>query len=526
MKTYIQTLLVFFLFISCSKDIEPEVIPNYNLKVTVTPSEGGTVTPSDGNYPSGSVVKLTGVPVEGWEFESWSGDYEGTENPINITVDKEKTLTLKFSKKQELFVSKSPIYTYPNNTVGQIINSHYFPGMYINTEYANQHIDSIDWPTYEYRFAGRDGVYLDYNDDSKLDFFGFLTNFDINWSVNKGKFILIDNILNDSRTKKYYDTDMNHGGTFQLNDFNNDGKQDVMISSQNNHLNGDGGQSNNLPVKIIYFNNDGTKSEQLVGNPMGIHDSACGDVDNDGDVDLLVWLFSDPNITARPYLYLNDGNGNFNLTDNFQSFNGLQSILENEGPFPTTTVELFDINSDGFLDIIIASGLHENITNVDGAIKIYWGNGTGKFDLLNNYTDLPNTSITNFSIAQIILGFTFFDYDNDGDYDIVCSGTPNYGGYFIQLYEQTSKGIFKDVTTSIFDKWNDYISGPLDQYGHPTGVDGDFPNFYNLRIYDKNGDGLYDIVPDNLATWGGYQYVSNLYWENIGGSFIRKKENY
>ena len=111
MKTYIQTLLVFFLFISCSKDIEPEVIPNYNLKVTVTPSEGGTVTPSDGNYPSGSVVKLTGVPVEGWEFESWSGDYEGTENPINITVDKEKTLTLKFSKKQELFVSKSPIYT-------------------------------------------------------------------------------------------------------------------------------------------------------------------------------------------------------------------------------------------------------------------------------------------------------------------------------------------------------------------------------------------------------------------------------
>ena len=108
----------------------------------------------------------------------------------------------------------------------------------------------------------------------------------------------------------------------------------------------------------------------------------------------------------------------------------------------------------------------------------------------------------------------------------MCSGTPNYGGYFIQLYEQTSKGIFKDVTTSIFDKWNDYISGPLDQYGHPTGVDGDFPNFYNLRIYDKNGDGLYDIVPDNLATWGGYQYVSNLYWENIGGSFIRKKENY
>jgi surface protein len=47
-------------------------------------------------YPSGTVVELTPIPKEGWEFDSWSGDLDGYKVPQNIVIDKEKKVTAKF----------------------------------------------------------------------------------------------------------------------------------------------------------------------------------------------------------------------------------------------------------------------------------------------------------------------------------------------------------------------------------------------------------------------------------------------
>jgi len=75
---------------------------NYSLTIIV---EGeGTVTEeiiqakSAGDYPSGTIVKLTAVPSEGWEFDEWVGDYVGEENPIQIAVNEPKSLTAKFNR--------------------------------------------------------------------------------------------------------------------------------------------------------------------------------------------------------------------------------------------------------------------------------------------------------------------------------------------------------------------------------------------------------------------------------------------
>jgi uncharacterized protein (TIGR02145 family) len=51
------------------------------------------------DYPYQTVVELTPVPDNGWRFVEWSGDLSGNEAPKQITVDKEKTVTAKFERK-------------------------------------------------------------------------------------------------------------------------------------------------------------------------------------------------------------------------------------------------------------------------------------------------------------------------------------------------------------------------------------------------------------------------------------------
>ncbi|MBN1458883.1 MAG: S-layer homology domain-containing protein [Armatimonadetes bacterium] len=67
----------------------------YTLNVTVTPSGAGAVA-GGGSYPSGVVATVTAIPHDGWEFLSWTGDASGSENPLTITIDGNKSISAKF----------------------------------------------------------------------------------------------------------------------------------------------------------------------------------------------------------------------------------------------------------------------------------------------------------------------------------------------------------------------------------------------------------------------------------------------
>ena len=53
------------------------------------------------DYDSGTTVKLTAVPKEGWVFVEWTGDLKGNINPQVLTVFQEKNVSASFVKKEQ-----------------------------------------------------------------------------------------------------------------------------------------------------------------------------------------------------------------------------------------------------------------------------------------------------------------------------------------------------------------------------------------------------------------------------------------
>ncbi len=77
----------------------------YNLDVSVLPSTGGTVTGTGIDCPgdcqeagieAGTAMTLTATPATGYLFGNWSGDLSSTENPLNFTLDMDKSLEAVF----------------------------------------------------------------------------------------------------------------------------------------------------------------------------------------------------------------------------------------------------------------------------------------------------------------------------------------------------------------------------------------------------------------------------------------------
>ena len=54
------------------------------------------------DYNSGSVVRLTAVPSNGWSFLEWSGGASGFENPIDIDINQPKNISATFEAISEI----------------------------------------------------------------------------------------------------------------------------------------------------------------------------------------------------------------------------------------------------------------------------------------------------------------------------------------------------------------------------------------------------------------------------------------
>ncbi len=77
----------------------------YQLETVILPEQGGNVSvsprPQDGVYEEDQQVTLTASPEEGYIFEQWSGGVNSQNNPVTLTMDRDKRVFAIFTPEAE-----------------------------------------------------------------------------------------------------------------------------------------------------------------------------------------------------------------------------------------------------------------------------------------------------------------------------------------------------------------------------------------------------------------------------------------
>ena len=189
-------------------------------------------------------------------------------------------------------------------------------------------------------------------------------------------------------------------------DYDNDGDLDLFVSNDSTpnvlfQNNGDGSFTDVALLAGVAYNADG---DEEAG--MGVD---FGDIDNDGDSDLIVTSFFAETIT----LYRNDGLGTF--TD-FTVLAGLAAPTINSVGFGT---RFLDYDNDGDLDLFVANGHvypHISLIPAGGTYRqsnqLFRNTGNGRF------VDVTVQSGPGMAVKKASRGACLGDYDDDGDVDI------------------------------------------------------------------------------------------------------------
>jgi hypothetical protein len=258
------------------------------------------------------------------------------------------------------------------------------------------------------------------------------------------------------------------GGGISFFDFDNDGWDDLTISSES-------GQ----PVRF-FKNNAGTFSEIyliFIDDLFETKTVQWVDFDNDGDFDLFVTSNIDHN-----NLYENNGNFEFNIITETA---GLTTLDHR-----TFGASWGDYNNDGWLDLFILSRNFDDQTYHN---MLYKNNGDATF---TNVTESSGFSIVNYASFCAV----FMDYNNDGWQDIYISNDKynfsnllyknNGDGSFTEIGAATGTNIAIESMTTTIGDYNKY--GWLDIY---------ISNTQEGNVFFKNnGNGSFtDIASENVT---------------------------
>jgi FG-GAP-like repeat len=241
---------------------------------------------------------------------------------------------------------------------------------------------------------------------------------------------------------------MDYSNQATMGDLDGDGDLDLIFA------NGGGFSTPGTPEPQRVYINDGTgvfsdESAARLGFSALARGAELGDIDDDGDLDLIVAQDFD----RQPALFVNDGAGFFTDVTATQ----LPALV-----LSSSRAQFGDIDGDGDLDLYLTNGDTNRFGC--GQYRVYVNDGAGTFSD-ETATRLPSEDVCN------NMDCIFGDIDNDFDLDIRTAST---GAANSRLYVNDGSGVFT-LSTAI----------PADD------------NAYSYDFGDIDGDGDLDLLGVN-----------------------------
>lgn len=172
----------------------------YNLNLTIT-GEGTVneeIISQPAQYDFETQVKLTAVAANDWEFDSWSGDVSGSNNPIELSIDKEYQLSANFKLKDtDLDGVPDRDDSCPNTSSGTQVNQDGCP--------VQSDVPLVAAPTPIHNASEVISIFSNHYNSVTVD------TFRTDWSQSEFQFV---NIAND-QTLRYFN--LNYAGIETVN---------------------------------------------------------------------------------------------------------------------------------------------------------------------------------------------------------------------------------------------------------------------------------------------------------------------
>jgi len=530
--------------------------------VNINSDEGGSVSIESGLFTKGAELTIVATADEGYEFLGWYGygqdDIFGYDSTLSLIINGNEEINARFYLKMPSFERYSPI----NETTSSFQRQKYFYRYLSKEEYANLgwynlagettfcnwSLDGTEegtcygfWPGY--RVHGSYDTWGDFNNDNKLDYFASSWTFtpDSKFGNEKSQFIFISDFFTNTNksTSVLQSNYINWASPTSIADFDNNGYLDILFLHNNRHNNSVNWNPNQISANsgenippgqpvIVYFEPEGQFSEVPFGpDNLDTHTSSAGDIDNDGDVDILMmpWAVQGAGLSTSPKIILNSGGRSFETVELLSDY---ESFIE-KYPFNWNVLSfnLFDLDGDGNLDIVGGTKLDDKNDNTLSYFE-YWEDVNKGFHNNNKPWILWGDNNIQFKSDNLkvleknehryntnMLGSGFTDFDSDGDIDVIILSTVVeddifYRNYELTLFENKGDRVFEDVTSEKIDY---YYNMNASKYGE----------FYFIAMIDKDEDGDFDIVPYGAGNSFGESFINNLYWENTGGQFVRRE---
>jgi hypothetical protein len=260
-----------------------------------------------------------------------------------------------------------------------------------------------------------------------------------------------------------------HGfSTIRFGDINSDGDQDLFWGDINN-------------TSLYLFSNEGgsfvsdltyVTDNFLPTTTNGFNNTSLGDIDNDGDRDLIIGVGQNQD-RDNLWVYPNDG------TPFVMQLGTRRPLLDIMDFGTNATVATGDIDADGDFDIIIGSG----------AGRLVFGENVGT-------STSPSFALDTLLFLSLSAGFythpELVDVDGDRDLDLLVGNLLGRVGYWRNDGDSSS---FQPVLVT-----SQFADIKVDQLA-------------NISLVDMDDDGLRDIV---LGEWDFNGFANVLLYENVG----------